>query len=142
MNREQLLGHICNRLSNISESVVILTELLEKFIDTPETVKEIQPESSILSTPALSIKKEKKVKDPNAPKAPLTSYLLFSNEKRTQLTTDNPEAKFAELAKLMGNLISYLHLTLTYLHYLYLNLIIHDDRSIMASTSKRTKKGI
>ncbi|RKO91343.1 high mobility group box domain-containing protein, partial [Blyttiomyces helicus] len=47
--------------------------------------------------------KVKAKKDPNAPKKPPTSYLLFSIETRPQLKNDNPEASFGALGKMLGD---------------------------------------
>jgi len=38
----------------------------------------------------------------NHPKHPPTSYILFCNEIRQQLTADNPDKSMSDLAKLMG----------------------------------------
>mmetsp|Transcript_36416 Transcript_36416/g.81038 ORF Transcript_36416/g.81038 Transcript_36416/m.81038 type:complete len:91 (+) Transcript_36416:153-425(+) len=47
-------------------------------------------------------KKEKKVKDPNAPKKPMGAYMFFCAEKREQLKKDNPELKVTEVAAKLG----------------------------------------
>ncbi|KAJ3328921.1 FACT complex subunit, partial [Gonapodya sp. JEL0774] len=47
-------------------------------------------------------KKSRKKKDPNEPKKPLSSFMLFSNEKREQVKRDNPSAGFGELGRLLG----------------------------------------
>ncbi|KAK4048425.1 Non-histone chromosomal protein 6 [Microbotryomycetes sp. JL201] len=41
-------------------------------------------------------------KDPNAPKRPLSAYMHFSQQNREQVKSDNPEASFGELGKLLG----------------------------------------
>jgi hypothetical protein len=46
---------------------------------------------------------EKKKKDPNAPKRALSAFMLFSQEKRNQIKTDNPEATFGQIGKLLGD---------------------------------------
>jgi heat shock protein HslJ len=45
---------------------------------------------------------KKKTKDPNAPKAATTSFLVFSNEMRPKIKAENPEASFGELGKKIG----------------------------------------
>jgi hypothetical protein len=45
-----------------------------------------------------------KKKDPNAPKKPLTSFMLFSNEIRSQIKNENPSMSFGELGKKIGEL--------------------------------------
>jgi hypothetical protein len=51
-------------------------------------------------------KGEKKLKDPNAPKRPLSSYFFFSNERREKtkkaLLAEKPEAKVTDVAKALG----------------------------------------
>lgn len=41
-------------------------------------------------------------KDPNAPKRPLTAYLIFTNEKRPALSANNSGLKLSEIAKKIG----------------------------------------
>jgi HMG (high mobility group) box len=49
-------------------------------------------------------KATKPKKDPNAPKKPLTSFMLFSNEVRSQIKKENPDMTFGELGKKIGEL--------------------------------------
>ena len=44
-------------------------------------------------------KSAKQKKDPNAPKKPLSSYMLFSNHIRSSIKDDNPDIKFGDMAK-------------------------------------------
>ncbi|KAK4052308.1 Non-histone chromosomal protein 6 [Microbotryomycetes sp. JL221] len=41
-------------------------------------------------------------KDPNAPKRPLSAYMHFSQQNREKIKSENPEASFGELGKLLG----------------------------------------
>jgi len=41
-------------------------------------------------TPAKKEKKQKRLKDPNAPKRPLTAFMLFTNWRRPQINEENP----------------------------------------------------
>lgn len=45
---------------------------------------------------------EKKLKDPNAPKRPKSSYLFFCDEMRAQVKSDNPEFKAVDVTKELG----------------------------------------
>jgi hypothetical protein len=47
-------------------------------------------------TPSLTAKKDK---DPNAPKKPNTSYIIFTKEKRQSVMDANPGIKFTEVTK-------------------------------------------
>jgi hypothetical protein len=49
-------------------------------------------------------KKEKKAKDPDAPKRPASAYILFSNAKRAEVVKANPAAKLPEVAKILGGM--------------------------------------
>lgn len=47
-------------------------------------------------------KKKKKKKDPNAPKRPLSSYLLFSAAERPKVVEENPGLSMGEISKVIG----------------------------------------
>jgi len=49
-------------------------------------------------------KKEKKPKDPNAPKRPLSNYMLYSGDKRAALKEDQPSLTVPEIGKLLGEM--------------------------------------
>ena len=53
-------------------------------------------------------KKAKKIKDPNAPKRPMTAYFLFMAEKRAEVLKNNPDFKIGDVAKvcLMNNFLN------------------------------------
>jgi len=48
--------------------------------------------------------KRKKKKDINAPKRPRSAYILYCAEKRNEAKADHPDAKPAELMKILGDL--------------------------------------
>nr|XP_014352162.1 PREDICTED: high mobility group protein 20A isoform X3 [Latimeria chalumnae] len=48
-------------------------------------------------------KRKKLPRDSNAPKAPLTGYVRFMNERREQLRAERPDAPFPEITKMLGN---------------------------------------
>ena len=41
-------------------------------------------------------------KDPNAPKKNLSAYMFFSKDAREEVKSENPEAKFGDIGKLIG----------------------------------------
>jgi len=45
------------------------------------------------------VKAEKKRKDPDAPKKPLSAWLYYTGAKREQVLKENPEIKFGEVTK-------------------------------------------
>eukprot|EP00550_Attheya_septentrionalis_P010954 CAMPEP_0198303466 /NCGR_PEP_ID=MMETSP1449-20131203/56897_1 /TAXON_ID=420275 /ORGANISM="Attheya septentrionalis, Strain CCMP2084" /LENGTH=214 /DNA_ID=CAMNT_0044005959 /DNA_START=1144 /DNA_END=1788 /DNA_ORIENTATION=+ len=47
-------------------------------------------------------KKKKKEKDPNRPKRNMSAFFLFSNANRAEVKTNNPEASFGDIAKLIS----------------------------------------
>lgn len=63
------------------------------------------PASASAPVPAAGkAKKEKKAKDPDAPKRPASAYILFSNAKRAEVVKANPAAKLPEVAKILGGM--------------------------------------
>ncbi|XP_048473147.1 high mobility group protein 20A isoform X6 [Rhincodon typus] len=48
-------------------------------------------------------KRKKATKDSNAPKAPLTGYVRFLNERREQLRAQRPDVPFSEITRMLGN---------------------------------------
>jgi len=52
--------------------------------------------------PKSSSSSTKKVKDPNAPKKAMTSYVLFANDMRPKLKATQPDLSFGEVAKTLG----------------------------------------
>merc|ERR1712122_246564 len=45
---------------------------------------------------------QKPIKDPNAPKKPLSAYFLFSQEERLKVKSENPDMSITEVAKELG----------------------------------------
>ena len=45
---------------------------------------------------------QKPMKDPNAPKKPLSAYFLFSQEERLKVKSENPDMSITEVAKELG----------------------------------------
>jgi len=52
--------------------------------------------------PANSKVNSKPIKDPNAPKKPLSAYFLFSQEERLKVKAENPDYSITEVAKELG----------------------------------------
>ena len=48
-------------------------------------------------------KKQKAEKDPNAPKKPLTAFMLYTNARRPDVTKKSPGVKITEISSLIGN---------------------------------------
>ena len=65
--------------------------------------KKLRKDSNASEEPKSSKKKKtKKVKDPNAPKRPLTSFMLFCKDAREDIKKEHPDAAVPEMGKLLG----------------------------------------
>lgn len=76
------------------ENKVVIEKIIpieEKVIKTPKQGK----------TP--NQRKSKKVKDPNAPKRPLTGYFLFMGDERAKVRASNPDFTVAEIGRELGD---------------------------------------
>ncbi|EEP82562.1 nonhistone chromosomal protein 6A [Uncinocarpus reesii 1704] len=47
-------------------------------------------------------RRDKKKKDPNAPKRGLSAYMFFANEQRENVREENPGISFGQVGKLLG----------------------------------------
>lgn len=47
-------------------------------------------------------KKPKAEKDPNAPKKPLTAFMLYTNKRRPEVMKQNPGLKITEISTIIG----------------------------------------
>lgn len=86
-------------------------ELEEKIIQFLEKPKDLEYSSPVKSTkrkrsesPAKKSKRSKK--DPNAPKRPLSAFLLFSQEHRPDLQKEHPTESIGEISKRIGKMWS------------------------------------
>ncbi|KAI8865416.1 putative high-mobility group non-histone chromosomal protein, partial [Ramicandelaber brevisporus] len=48
----------------------------------------------------------RKTKDPNAPKRPLSAYLIFTGDKRGSIQAENPDIKQKDIMKKLGEMWS------------------------------------
>ncbi|ETO25247.1 hypothetical protein RFI_11891 [Reticulomyxa filosa] len=69
------------------------TQKIKLFIKTNKTVE---------SESWGRFRKNKKTKDPNAPKKPQSAYFLFINDRRPKLKETHPDKKVTEMSKLLG----------------------------------------
>lgn len=60
--------------------------------------------ASGIESKASETPKAKKPKDPNAPKRPMSSFLLFANERRAAMKEAHPEMSHTEITRELGNL--------------------------------------
>jgi len=67
---------------------------------TVQTRKKKAPTSDV--QPSVEPKKKKLVKDPLAPKKPLSAFFVFNNEKKDSIKAANPDFKVVDVAKELG----------------------------------------
>lgn len=65
-------------------------------------VQQVQVQQQKVVTTANSKVNQKPIKDPNAPKKPLSAYFLFSQEERLKVKAENPDYSITEVAKELG----------------------------------------
>ena len=54
--------------------------------------------------PTTAPKKKKEKKDPHGPKKPVSSFVLFSSDKRPEIKKEHPTITFADLSRKLGEL--------------------------------------
>merc|ERR1719228_2013278 len=69
-----------------------------------QQVSQVQQQAKIVTaSPGQQTKvNQKPIKDPNAPKKPLSAYFLFSQEERLKVKAENPDYSITEVAKELG----------------------------------------
>jgi len=97
--------------SNISTEDKYKGERAKKMLDFLES-KDIDVDDDIERSELIKLciehdyspskKKKKNVIDPNAPKKPYSTFIMFSNEFRAQIAEANPEMKQSDIAKILG----------------------------------------
>ncbi|KAG0283358.1 Non-histone chromosomal protein 6 [Linnemannia gamsii] len=71
----------------------------------PKVVKKETKVSKRAKNEEVKQKKKKRAKkDPNAPKNPLSAYLLFCNDHRDDVKAKNPDASFGAIGRLLGDM--------------------------------------
>ncbi|KAG9127537.1 hypothetical protein FRC07_012553 [Ceratobasidium sp. 392] len=93
---------LVNKLSEISSNMRQAANLADAF---SQSIARMFPNDNItVSAPVVTGKKRgrapkegKRIKDPNAPKRPATSYILFQNDIRDELKAKNPGLPYKEL---------------------------------------------
>ncbi|KAJ7145811.1 high mobility group box domain-containing protein [Mycena epipterygia] len=64
--------------------------------------KEAKPKRKAAEKAEKPARAAKAKKDPNAPKRALSAYMFFSQDWRERIKTENPDAGFGEVGKLLG----------------------------------------
>lgn len=100
----KLTPEFVKEISTVDYKVGISDQLYKEIQESKnviEPVKVSEPVKVIKKTRKVS-DKPRKVRDPKEPKKPLTSYMCFCKDKRAELKALNPDMKFPQLSKLMG----------------------------------------
>ncbi|CEP07987.1 hypothetical protein [Parasitella parasitica] len=91
-----------NRMDQVLQS---LTKNLKDFTEIILNATEsIADGAGSASTAAEKAKKKKAEKDPNAPKRPLSSYMLYSQSVRADVVKKNPKLSSVDVARLIGEM--------------------------------------
>ena len=98
---KQSINKLTNKMVSFTFTKSQLDTFLEEIVSTHndsefevKDLKKLIPKSS----------KNKKVKDPNAPKKATTSYFAFMSEVRSKVKEENPNLKTQEHSKIMGQM--------------------------------------
>lgn len=82
---------------NKSQMDDFLSKIVESFSGKDFTIDDIKGMDTFMKP-----KKNKKVKDPKAPKRALSSWIIFTTEQRPKFKAENPEKSNTELTTLMS----------------------------------------
>ncbi|KAG1767705.1 hypothetical protein EV702DRAFT_1146168 [Suillus placidus] len=80
-----------------------LTELLNAAIAKPSRKRKLVALEIGENSLPTKRKREKKIKDPNAPKGPASAYILFQNDIRSAYKKEHPDMSNKELLRLIGD---------------------------------------
>jgi hypothetical protein len=80
-----------------------LTELLNAAIAKPSRKRKLVALEIGEDGLPRKRKREKRVKDPNAPKGPASAYILFQNDIRSAYKKEHPDMSNKELLRLIGD---------------------------------------
>ncbi|KAI6168930.1 hypothetical protein EDD17DRAFT_451527 [Pisolithus thermaeus] len=79
-----------------------IIETLQVVVDATPTVSRKRKLSEVTEEVGKKRKREKKVKDPHAPKAPPSAYIMFQNDVRTRVRAEHPGLQYKELMGLIS----------------------------------------
>tara|TARA_B100000902_G_scaffold318447_1_gene310373 strand:+ start:331 stop:918 length:588 start_codon:yes stop_codon:yes gene_type:complete len=75
-----------------------LNEIVDEFNGKEFTIEDIKNLDTFID------KKQKKKKDPNAPKRASSAWIFYTSEKRSELHEENPDKKMTELTTIMSEM--------------------------------------
>jgi len=99
-------GQVLNYSTNASgQTVMRQVTQVQQQQQQQQAVTQVQQQKQQIVTaiPGQQTKvNQKPIKDPNAPKKPLSAYFLFSQEERLKVKAENPDYSITEVAKELG----------------------------------------
>jgi hypothetical protein len=99
-------GQVLNYSTNTGGQTVMrqVTQVQQQQQQQAVTqVQQQQKQQIVTAIPGQQTKvNQKPIKDPNAPKKPLSAYFLFSQEERLKVKAENPDYSITEVAKELG----------------------------------------
>jgi len=117
--RQQLAQELSNAAQSLNRAAIAAERLARTFTDvdfaSPPYEQQTQYMAALSATKDLHItfslsegssqkrkRKEKVAKDPDAPKKPISSYLIFQEAKRKELMEQHPGSPYKEILKRLG----------------------------------------
>ncbi len=83
---------------NKKQMDAFLNEIVDEFNGKEFTIEDIKNLDTFID------KKQKKKKDPNAPKRASSAWIFYTSEKRSELHEENPDKKMTELTTIMSEM--------------------------------------
>jgi len=98
-------GQVLNYSTNAGGQTVMrqVTQVQQQQQQQQQVTQVHQQAKVVTAIPGQQTKvNQKPIKDPNAPKKPLSAYFLFSQEERLKVKAENPDYSITEVAKELG----------------------------------------
>jgi hypothetical protein len=97
-------GQVLNYSTNAGGQTVMRQVTQVQQQQQQQQVTQVQQQAKVVTAiPGQQTKvNQKPIKDPNAPKKPLSAYFLFSQEERLKVKAENPDYSITEVAKELG----------------------------------------
>ncbi|XP_069072819.1 SWI/SNF-related matrix-associated actin-dependent regulator of chromatin subfamily E member 1-related isoform X1 [Pleurodeles waltl] len=101
---KQLAAGLLNPVGRSGSTGGFLVAIKQEKCDVAKAVPEKPPEEGVKPVKKRGWPKGKKRKKilPNGPKAPVTGYVRFLNERREQIRMQHPDLPFPEITKMLG----------------------------------------
>jgi len=102
--KEEVVDHLAAFLEKPSASDEDYTSKSKKRKRSSSSSRSRSRSKSKGKSKSKSPTKKRAKKDPNAPKRPLSSYMLFCQDHRKEVVKDNPKEPVTEVAKILGKM--------------------------------------